>query len=275
MKLTATNPARSAGFTMVEIAICLAVIGIALVAIIGVLPIGLHAQRDSREDTFISQDATLLMDALRSRALGLNELTNFVIGVTNYQTYYQLNNGVLTPAATHVLSFTYTSALYDGSALPATYWLTNAANLLGVLSTPVYTSTNFMPVGDLNSGGYSNHIVAYFHSISGPAIEKPPQDNALLVSGSFGYRVVVENVPVPLLDTSPFSYQLAATRHELRMTFAWPLLPNGNIGNANLPRTFRVTVAGQLAPDYSSVSTAGYLRYFYYPQSFMQNTNAL
>jgi competence protein ComGC len=32
---------RSAAFTMVEIAICLAIIGLALVAIIGVLPLGM------------------------------------------------------------------------------------------------------------------------------------------------------------------------------------------------------------------------------------------
>src|SRR2546428_5718272 len=41
--------ARSAqgGFTMIEIAIALAVIAFALVAIIGVLPIGLNVQRDN------------------------------------------------------------------------------------------------------------------------------------------------------------------------------------------------------------------------------------
>ena len=38
-----------AAFTMVEIAICLAVIGFALVAIIGVLPIGMNVQKDNRE----------------------------------------------------------------------------------------------------------------------------------------------------------------------------------------------------------------------------------
>ena len=37
-------------FTMIEIAICLAIIGIALVAIIGVLPLGMNVQRDNREE---------------------------------------------------------------------------------------------------------------------------------------------------------------------------------------------------------------------------------
>src|SRR5688572_11872570 len=38
-------------FTMVEIAICIAVIGFALVAIVGVLPIGMQVQKDNREET--------------------------------------------------------------------------------------------------------------------------------------------------------------------------------------------------------------------------------
>ena len=48
MKLRATyfRPARS-GFTLVEIAISLAIIGIALVAIIGVLPLGMTPARSA------------------------------------------------------------------------------------------------------------------------------------------------------------------------------------------------------------------------------------
>ena len=42
------------GFTMIEIAISLAIIGIALVSIIGILPIGMHTQQDNREETLIN-----------------------------------------------------------------------------------------------------------------------------------------------------------------------------------------------------------------------------
>ena len=55
--LTALASQPISGFTMVEIAICLAIIGIALVSIIGVLPIGMNTQRDNREETIINQDA--------------------------------------------------------------------------------------------------------------------------------------------------------------------------------------------------------------------------
>ncbi len=50
---------------MVEIAISLAIIGIALVGIIGALPLGLQTQRDNREQTVINQDATVFLEAIR------------------------------------------------------------------------------------------------------------------------------------------------------------------------------------------------------------------
>src|SRR5688572_14957475 len=53
-------------FTMVEIAIALAVIAFALVAIIGILPTGLQVQRDNREDALINQDARLLVEAIKT-----------------------------------------------------------------------------------------------------------------------------------------------------------------------------------------------------------------
>ncbi len=82
MKLGATqfSSARPMGsgrgeqaFTLVEIAICLGIIGFALVAIIGILPAGLQVQRDNKEDTIINQEGTYLLEAIRS---GAEELTN-------------------------------------------------------------------------------------------------------------------------------------------------------------------------------------------------------
>ena len=49
---------RTGGFSMIEIAIALGVIGFALVAIVGILPLGLTVQRDNRAETIINQDAT-------------------------------------------------------------------------------------------------------------------------------------------------------------------------------------------------------------------------
>jgi len=86
---------NAGGFTMVEIAICLAIIGVALVAIIGVLPLGLRTQRDNREETIINQDATVFLEAIRNGARGLNDLTNYVYAVTNYWTLFGANGTVI------------------------------------------------------------------------------------------------------------------------------------------------------------------------------------
>src|SRR5438046_10568599 len=74
-------------FTMIEIAISVAVIAFALVAIIGVLPAGLQVQKENREDTLMAQDGTYWMEAIRNGAVGLDDLTNYVeqikVGGTN------------------------------------------------------------------------------------------------------------------------------------------------------------------------------------------------
>lgn len=62
---------------MVEIAIALGVIAIALIAIMGVLPTGMHVQRDNRQDTIINSDGAYLLEAIRNSAQGLMDLTNY------------------------------------------------------------------------------------------------------------------------------------------------------------------------------------------------------
>jgi prepilin-type N-terminal cleavage/methylation domain-containing protein len=265
------------GFTMVEIAICLAIIGIALVAIIGVLPIGINVQRDNREETLIDQDATVFIENIRNGARGLDDLTNYVYAITNTWTLY---TPLGTVGGTGVNGYTYTSfsVVPPYSSFSSGAPLTNGANIIGLLSTPEYSGNlNGSPLSSLVNGGYSNYVVAYVHSLSGPAVEKPPQNNAILVSDSFGYKMICENVPVAV-DTNLFNLSnptpaqqqqqlyasnLAANLRELRLTFLWPLLPNGNIGNGR--QTFRTTVAGQLVP--TNVVPNNVL-YFFQPQFF-------
>jgi hypothetical protein len=86
-----------------------------------------------------------------------------------------------------------------------------------------------------------------------------------MVGNTFTYRVYCVNAAVAQWAVTPgFSQQLNNSLHELRMTFLWPQLPNGNVGAGR--QTFRTSVAGQLAQS----STNGYL-FFYQPQFF---TNA-
>ena len=278
-----------AGFTLMEIAICLAIIGIALVAIVGILPYGLNAQRDNRESTVIGQDATVLMDAIRGAAVNVDDLTNYVIAITNYQSVCKVNGGINSIVHSNVIAYTYTNVaiFQDGSSLSGNYQyyrLTNGYNILGVLSTPLLVNTNFGNTNAWNvqyvaqpwieDGVISNHIVAYFHAFSGPATEKLPQDNDIIRGDSFAYRVIVVNTAPPRLDDNAYSQELAYNQHEIRLAFTWPLLPNGAISSANPTISFRSTVAGQLLPDpYSLGPTGPNLRYFYRSQSFLP-TNA-
>jgi type II secretory pathway pseudopilin PulG len=249
---------------MVEIAISLAIIGIALVAILGVLPIGLRMQRDNREQTVINQDATVLLEAIRGGARGADDLTNYVYAITNYWTIYpSLSKGVN--------GYTYT-----GSSTTPSFPINSGARIIGLLSTPEFASptNNYYPLGSIAGVSYiSNHVVAYVRSLSGPAVEKPPQANDSIVrEDSFSYRILCLNAPLAA-DTNAvvnagYTWQLLANLRELRLTFLWPQLPNGNLGFGR--QTFRTMVAGQLV----MTNDNGQVLYFYQSQSFIINTNA-
>ena len=133
---------------MVEIAICLAIIGIALVAIIGVLPIGLNVQNDNREETMIDQDATVFIEAIRNGARGLDDLTNYVYAITNTWTLYNANGTVERQRSERLHLYQRSSLI--GTPVTLRWSLTNGANIIGLLSTPEYTdSTTALPIPNL------------------------------------------------------------------------------------------------------------------------------
>ena len=99
---------RVAAFTMLELALCLGIIGVALVAIIGVLPTGMQVQRDNREDTIIYQDAGYFMAAIRG---GDNTNMNDTLA-TNMSWIQVYKNGAYL--------YTKTNGQIDGSAIIGT-----------------------------------------------------------------------------------------------------------------------------------------------------------
>src|SRR5580704_17676223 len=112
MKISPTDFRRPvAAFTMVEIAICLAIIGVALVGIIGVLPYGMNTQRDTREETVIPQDASLLIELISSGSRGANDLTNYVYDIKNSVTTF---DGTGTPVNTDNYDYTATGSTKNG-----------------------------------------------------------------------------------------------------------------------------------------------------------------
>ena len=259
------------GFTLMEVAICLAVISIALVAIIGVLPLGMNVQKENREGTIVNQDATIFLEAISKGAQGVDNLTNYVYAITNHWAKYAVG-AVFNSAGDNGYTFNNSSVTWPLQS-GAVCHLTNGFHIIGLLSTPEFTDDNGRPTNNLFNGGYSNHVVAYVRSISGAASDKPPQDNSIIQDNAFAYRLLCVNAPVPV-DTNVFnltpaqqaySKQLAANLHELRLTFLWPIQPNGRVGTGR--QTYRALVGGQVHHFYTNNVDL----YFYQSQSF---TNA-
>jgi hypothetical protein len=206
------------------------------VAIIGVLPIGLNVQRDNREETVINHDATMLMDAIRSGARGFDDLTNYVIAITNYWEHYDGLTNRDTPSGQSPDWYTPSAATVRGVSLP-NFRLDTGARIVGLMSMP-----KRIP-GDYTAPFYSNHVVVYMRSLSGPASEKFPQTNASIQELAFNYRLIPDVVRAPNADwNSVYGTNLQANISDIRLLFRWPLLPTGDAGPSR--QTYRSMAGG-------------------------------
>lgn len=252
---------RVAAFTLVEVALALAIIGFALVAIIGSLPFGLNVQRENREETIIVQDANFFIDAIRNGARGLDDLTNYVDAITNYVTGHTIVNGA-TSVVSSVYAYTYANGWLNG-VQNSEYRIKNGERIVGLLSTPrLILPKNSTPIP---SSFTSNYVVAYIRSISGPAIEKSPQTNAIIRDLAFRYKLIPEvnqfndwnlgwvNFNETGLATNEIvirsnSWRMAQSKqanlNEIRLLFRWPIDAKGNAGNQR--QVFRSMVSGNL-----------------------------
>src|SRR2546426_3875040 len=163
-----------AAFTMVEIAISLGVIAIALVAILGVLPTGVRVQRDNREDTILNQEGVFWLEAIRSGSKGLDYLTNYVdlITISNANTSAVIafpSPGFLTKVPTYATTKDV---------------LTNGQQIVGLLTLPKYLQ-------GFGSEQYAtNYVTALVRAITGSAVEKSASARDM----AFGYRLSSEVV---------------------------------------------------------------------------------
>ena len=224
-----------AAFTMIEVALSIAVVAFALVAIIGVLPSGLQVQRDNREDTIVNQDGAYWMEIIRNASTNTYELTNYVESLSVRE-----NNGA-----------------------PRVFTRTNLnwRQIVGLLSAPKY------PLGAQGTRT-TNFVTAVVRAITGSAIEKPPSASDVY----FRYQMTPELTPLvpvpPALTNAMTTNQLAQlaslerNAYELRLHFRWPVLQNGDLGNKR--RTLRTVVSGQLARDTNALSPL----YFFEPANY-------
>ena len=253
-------------FTMIEIAVSLAIIGFALVAIIGVLPYGMNVQKDNREETIINQDATVFMNAIRNGAQGLDDLTNYVMAITNTVSFWQF--GAPKPATTTSYGYTLTS-----SSTTPQFPLINGFRIVGLLSTPKYV---WLPSAK-PPGFLSNNVTAYVRSMSGPANEKFPQNNSSMQDLAFSYLMTSEVVPYgtnyyDLSWTADTNYakvvnNLITNLHDVRLLFRWPLRPQGKTGQGG--QSFRTLVSGQLLPANEPGFGAVNL-YYFQPRTYVK-----
>jgi prepilin-type N-terminal cleavage/methylation domain-containing protein len=256
------------GFTLVEIALALAIIGFALVAIIGVLPFGLNVQRENREETIVVQDANYFLDAIRTGARGLDDLTNYVESITNFVTQFAVVPGgagfATNVVGGQVRAYTYNQA-WLGTATAPQNVITNGARIIGLLSTPKFQFTFPSATDPVPSFITSNYVVAYVRALSGPASEKSPQTNVFVRDLSFRYRLISEVTPFdnwneswvnftqPGLSetdiiTRSNAWRVARNKqgnlHEIRLLYRWPIKNNGDIGPSR--QVFRTVVGGTL-----------------------------
>jgi type II secretory pathway pseudopilin PulG len=283
MTISLQHSTRRSAFTMIEIAISLAIVGFAMVAIIGILPVGMRTQKENREETIINQDASLFLDAIRSGARGYDDLTNYVMGITNASTFWDVN---LQPGPTQVEWFTRT----DSSVNPE-FLLTNGFRIVGLLSTPKYVPM-FQGQPPKYTGFVSNYTFAGVRSLSGPASEKVPQNNADVQQLSLAYRLISDVTPygtnhydfdwTNYLDTALYqpgtnllqitsrsnylkvAQNLEANLHDLRLTFRWPMIPGG-LGRGR--QVFRTMVSGNLLRTNDS---GGWPLYFFEPRNYVR-----
>jgi type II secretory pathway pseudopilin PulG len=265
---------------MIEIAISLAVIGFALVAIIGILPQGMTVQKENRQETIINQDAQMFMEAIRNGGRGFDDLVNYVTAITNYWTVYSLAGNKPTSG---INSYTRTTAFDNGT--PTTYYITNGLRIIGLLSTPRYIDVT-RPNGVFFQ---SNYIVAYVRSMSGQAGEKFPQSNPIMQDLAFSYRLMPEIAPYTYYEPDWTNYtaykgitnngvgewvwrsnywRVASTVQtnlaDLRLTFRWPSFPSGKVGNDR--QIFRTVAGGRLV----QTNNWGMPLWFFEPRTYVK-----
>ena len=216
------HPHRTRAFTMVEVALSLAIVAFAMVAIIGVMPFGLNVQKENREDTIISQDAALLLEAIRGgpNSAGLTVLSSSLLGFSG------------------------------PSVPPAGAW--TPLDVIARLSIPRWDTTNS------TNGGLNR---AHFRALSGNLGDSAVAGNNMAfsyivtaeVSRHAGDPLQLEYPRGRTIDGGHTTF-LVNNLYEVKLTFSWPVYDSTStpwrVGERQV--VVRTLVSGQL-----EVSTYG------------------
>jgi hypothetical protein len=220
---------------MVEIAIAIGVIGFALVAIIGILPAGLNVQRDNRSETIINQDATFWLEAIKSGAVGVDELTSYVTKVV-------------------IEDFNSVSGQYEEN--PTKVYTLNGGFTTGSEIIGLITSAADFP---------DSRAVVHCTAFSGSAAEKELDPTKREIAFSYIMRVLIDQRRAPDNDIDDtalpfesvagnamaveehFGYPRGTSLSEIRLTFLYPYVSDSKPPPRS--QTFRASAARQLVND--------------------------
>lgn len=307
-RLARNDPsARAGGFTMIEIALSLAIIGFALVAIIGILPYGMGVQRENTEETIINHDTTVLLDGICNGQQGLDDLTNYVACITNFQQVFDAlgKPASITPTP-RALWYTTTNSGIGSVVMAPEFPLTNGNRIVGLLTTPKYTT--YISQGQMYY--VSNHVVAVIRAMSGLASDKAPQLNDSVREMAFAYRVTSEVIPYGygasnvfsgvITNANNFLYQdwtnfgaytpgsvdwyarsnyllyaknLQMDLYDVRLVFLWPVTFTGiGSGQQSIRSVASGPIVASIQPGYPTVYPAGlpYQLYYVQPNVFLK-----
>lgn len=204
-----------AAFTMIEIALSLAIMGFALVAIVGVLPLGMNVQKSNRDDTIINQEGVFYLEAIRSGATALTDLTNYVEEVMLSGTN---RNGV--PLATNAFRGT-----------------TNTEFVAGLLMTPKGWPRQAMYVTNVTA-----KVRSRTGSLQAQSASKDARDFA------FSYLLTSEIIPYPTFATNSL---LSSNLYEIRLTLRWPVFGRAGAWRAGgNHQSFRTMVNGTVRSNW-------------------------
>jgi hypothetical protein len=176
---------------MVEIAICLAIIGFALVAIIGVLPLGIQVQSDNRQDSIINHDGTYFLDAIRKGAPP-DDLRLYVERIT----------------------LTFSNKPGPGTWVHDTNVFRDNHHIIGLLSNPDSIKTE-----------------AIVRALSGAASEKGDYTNEVAFKYKLtAYVRPLEGLNPDLSTNASLYFWQTNLTHEVRLVLRYPLTFDGKTG---------------------------------------------
>jgi type II secretory pathway pseudopilin PulG len=262
---------RSSGFTMVEVALCLAIVAFAMVAIMGVLPAGMQVQRENREETLINFDGNTLMEAIRGGSLAASNIADRI-------EWIEVNSS--------------RGGRVRFSNSPPNLYL-SPETVVGLLSTPKYIYDR------PRNQWITNRVFAKIHPQGGSVADKLPAyaegvsqistKAKALREMSFSYRLTSEIIPFglgpgELTGTNGMSatdlalrtnrmyqaWQMTNNTYALALHLQWPMRPSDIPGNS--AQTFRA-----INPAFLSVSSNVLIQsnvrmnlYYFQPQNYQR-----